>query len=78
MPSEKRRLWKTFFVTDHGDFRSLQSAWGSWKHNSRHRMTFDRGVIETNLPLAELRSLFRSANVTWIDYVSDTEQSKDD
>lgn len=77
---KKRYLWKTFYLENGRDYHELESVWQSWSRSQKkHKMFFDGGgVIETNIPLAELRDIFRVADAKWVDYVSDTEQSKDE
>ena len=77
MPRTRGR-WKTFYIMASADFRSLQSGWQSFPHD-KHTAVFTgsggAGIMETNLPIIELRSLFRTAGVGWMQYVSDTKPS---
>lgn len=71
----RRRLWKTFYISDGRERGRLQEVWQSWPVTPKTNV-FDIqvGFIETNLPLTELRDLFRIADVKWRDYVSDIER----
>lgn len=72
MASSKRRVWKTFYLESGRDYRELESLWQSWG-DSKHKMIFEgAGMIQTNVPLADLRDMFRSVDARWVDYVSDT------
>lgn len=76
---KKRYLWKTFYIESGRDYHELESVWQSWSRSQKkHKMLFQGGIIETNVPLAELRDIFRVADARWVDYTSDTEQSKDE
>jgi len=66
-----RRLWKTFYLSSEDDIRNLQMVWQSACERFDYRMIFQRGFIETNVPLSLLRNLFRVAEVAWRDHVSD-------
>jgi hypothetical protein len=73
----KRGVWKTY-VLPSNDFRALQSAWQSFDSEklSHHVMNFTGSptqIVETNLPQAKLRQLFRWAGVEsrWQNFVSD-------
>jgi hypothetical protein len=71
----KRRLWKTFYLESGGAYHEIESVWQSWSRSSpKHKMVFEGGgVIQTNVPVSELRDIFRYADVRWVDYVSDVE-----
>lgn len=78
--SEQRRTWKTFYIERRNDYRAIQAVWGSWpRSQSSHQMLFEgAGCIQTNVPLRELRDLFRIADARWRDYVSDVKQLTDE
>jgi hypothetical protein len=61
----KRLFWKTFHLTSRDAMRRLQSAWASsCKAFGEGRvMTFGSGEVETNLPIRDLRTLLRHADV---------------
>jgi hypothetical protein len=75
MKTGKRRVWKTFYLESGRDYHELESLWQSWG-DSKHKMIFEgAGMIQTNVPLADLRDMFRSADARWVDYISDTARS---
>jgi hypothetical protein len=70
-----RRLWKTFFFDDATD-HELQSLWHNTPKQNHHVMVFDApGFVETNLPYAELRAMFRMLDKQMPDHVTDTKPS---
>lgn len=75
----KRRIWKTFYLESGRDYHEIESVWQSWSRSGpSHRMFFEGGgCIETNVPLVELRDIFRTADAKWQDYVSDIKCSED-
>lgn len=74
---KKRRTWKTFYIESGRGYGELQAVWQSWPRSRKsHQMLFEGGgCIQTNVPLSELRDLFRTADVKWQDYVSDTDRT---
>jgi hypothetical protein len=81
--SMKRHIWKTFYITSGDAFGRLQGVWQSTtetrKNGKSYIMQFEDGIgmIETDVPVSILKSLFRIAHVRWQDYVSDTKSSWD-
>jgi len=73
--SRKRRIWKTFYLESGRDYHEIESVWQSWARSKpSHKMIFEgAGMIQTNVPVVELRDIFRTADAKWVDYVSDTE-----
>jgi hypothetical protein len=76
----RRHVWKTFYLESGRAYHEIQSVWQSWPRSGKsHKMFFDGGgCIETNVPVAHLRDIFRTADVRWVDYVSDTHCSRDE
>lgn len=74
MARRQRRIWKTFYLESGRDCHEIESVWQSWsRSNPKHKMIFEgAGMIQTNVPLVELRDIFRTADARWVDYVSDT------
>jgi hypothetical protein len=76
-----RRVWKTFYITSGRAFNDLASCWKSFGADPKHKMFFEDGIgiIETNLPIADLRDLFRAADVRFpTDYTTDTKPTSED
>ena len=74
---QPRRVWKTFYIESGRALNSIESVWQSWPDRSGHTMRVDNGIgmVETNLPVRDLRDLFRLADVRWRDYASDSKPS---
>lgn len=78
--AKRRRVWKTFYLESGRDYHEIESVWQSWPRSTpKHRMYFEGGgLIETNVPIVELRDIFRTADAKWVDYTSDTDRAGDD
>lgn len=62
----KRMIWKTVNVGSSDLYRRIQGAWGSSQRafGKNRIINFDgMTTIETNLPIKDLRALFRHAGV---------------
>lgn len=73
---KKRHIWKTFYLESGRDYHEIESVWTSWPQSKpAHQMIFEGGgIIQTNVPIAELRDIFSYAEVRWVDYTSATER----
>jgi len=60
-----RLVWKTYYMTDHDDFRRIQSAWASSQSafGKNKVMNFGASELETNISLSGLQTLFTHAGV---------------
>lgn len=62
----KRLVWKTFSLISYDAIRRLRSAWGSSKSAFGKNRVMNFGAttdVETNLPIRDLRTLLRHADV---------------